>query len=292
MSSFSPLCVFPPSQCHPTSGSEGCYQLEVDLAGNITLGMPAWGANGTQAGMVHFSGPGPSDNQGLPQSIIVSGECGPYYIITRAHIITRRVLELPQHPYTHTRDSGVTLITRLLPHRRHTDHTFAASPTHSQAIPLGSSPTMASWLTSVAFFRNNPIPGVAFHYTSTAAGITNGTADITAHRRPNSVAIMVVITDGGANLPASPPGQAAVNVEAAANAARAKNITVVAIGITNGADYNASQILAIAGGQPANAITITSFNNLAATFAAILRNATAVVSVVAAQSERERENTT
>ena len=35
---------------------------------------------------------------------------------------------------------------------------------------------------------------------------------------------------------------AAIAVEAAANAARAANITVICVGITNGKDYNATQV--------------------------------------------------
>ena len=127
----------------------------MDLAGNITLGLP-WGANFTQAGMVHFSGPGPTENQALPQSSIL--------------------------------------------------------------IPLGSSATFADWLAAVAYLRKNPPPGIAFHYTNTAAGINNGTVDLLAHRRKHSVAIMVVIT-GGEQRPPRPRRGAGAVLHGVANAA-------------------------------------------------------------------------
>ena len=44
------------------------YQLEVDLAGNITQNLP-WGPNDLQAGMTQFSGD--PTNPSLPQSLVL-----------------------------------------------------------------------------------------------------------------------------------------------------------------------------------------------------------------------------
>ena len=69
---YDPQCLNHPLQCTSPSG-ESCYQLEMDIAGNITTSIP-WGVNGsTQAGITQFSGPGLLENPLLPNALVVSG---------------------------------------------------------------------------------------------------------------------------------------------------------------------------------------------------------------------------